>query len=262
MRADRDHAPAIATDEQRNVPRRALLAGGVAVAGIALLKAEPAAASTGAMQYGAANDAGNSGTSLDSSAAAATLVATNSGSNGGGLYGGVLNAANPAHGVVGQTVGGGHAVLGQVDNPTSSNVAIAGSHNGVAAAANFVQSNAATDRAGAMGQTAGSGPGVVGFSYGTGIGVLGTSGTAAAGVKGTNSTSGPGVYGTNTSTGIGVWGASPLGRGGQFAGGKAQVRLVPSSDERPAVGKAGDLFVDQDHQLWYCRGGNKWTQLA
>ncbi len=242
--------------------RRSLLAGGAAIAGVALLRSEPAAAATGNLQFGLVNDADNSGTQLTSSAGSATFTGTNSGTNGTGLRGEVTDAANPAHGVVGHTVGTGHAIIGTVFNAVSANAAVAGTHNGNGAGAVFVQTNAAGNTSGVIGQTAGSGAGVVGFSYGTGIGVLGTSATDAPGVRGMNSTTGPAIQGVNSSTGVGVWGASTSGRGGHFAGAKAQVRLVPAAGNHPAAGKAGDLFVDSSKRLWFCRGGNVWTQLA
>ncbi|MCB9413610.1 MAG: hypothetical protein H6525_12330 [Actinobacteria bacterium] len=67
--------------------RRAVLLGGLGagVAGVsALAAAGPAAAAVGTMQYGAANDAGGSQTSL-TSLASRTLVVTSTGANGTGL---------------------------------------------------------------------------------------------------------------------------------------------------------------------------------
>ena len=45
---------------------------------------------------------------------------------------------------------------------------------------------------------------------------------------------------------------------GQFA----QARLVPSPVERPPKGQAGDLFVDKSKDLWFCKGGRNWVQVA
>ena len=70
--------------EEGRTSRRMLLGGGIAgVAGLAagaLLGAEPAAATTGAMQFGANNNAGTSGTNLTSSAVDKTLFVQNTGS--------------------------------------------------------------------------------------------------------------------------------------------------------------------------------------
>ena len=46
---------------------------------------------------------------------------------------------------------------------------------------------------------------------------------------------------------------APLGRGGQFSGKKAQLRLIPSTaTTHPAAGQAGDLFLDKTARLWLC----------
>jgi hypothetical protein len=64
-------------------------------------------------------------------------------------------------------------------------------------------------------------------------------------------------------TGAAVHGESGKGRGGQFKGKKAQVRLDPSSaGTHPGSGAAGDLFVDASNRLWFCRGGSSWRRLA
>lgn len=71
-----------------------------------------------------------------------------------------------------------------------------------------------------------------------------------------------GVYGQSGS-GIGVLGTSLTGRGGQFKGRKAQLRLQPStSSTHPRSGARGDLFVDKQGRLWFCKGGTSWRQLA
>ena len=52
--------------------------------------------------------------------------------------------------------------------------------------------------------------------------------------------------------------------GGQFAGGAAQLRLVPAGT-RPTSGQTGDLFVDTNGHLHYCKAGGStasWVQLA
>jgi hypothetical protein len=246
----------------RPVNRRALLAGGAAIAGIALLKADPAAATTGNMQFGDDNDAGSAETSLTSTNAVSTLAVLTNAVNGSALYAEVSQSGNPSHAVEAITYGPGHAISASVDNVTSSNAAVGAAHNGISATGVFVQSNAATNKPGVYGSTAGFGPGVFGGSYGTGIGVLGASETGAAGVRGNNFSSGPGVYGVNTGTGVGVWGASADSRGGWFSGGKAQVRLVPAAGAHPASGLAGDVFVDSAKRLWFCKGGANWVQLA
>jgi len=73
-----------------------------------------------------------------------------------------------------------------------------------------------------------------------------------------------GVFGyADMEGGIGSYGRAPLGRGGLFSGGKAQLRLVPSTAvTHPAAGGAGDLFLDKGNRLWFCKGGTSWVKLA
>lgn len=129
----------------------------------------------------------------------------------------------------------------------------------------------------------GGGTGVYGFS-GSSYGVYGFSfsgstpaavGQSAGGNTGLQGFSGPddppaspaktGVHGSASqdATAVGVLGESASGRGGLFAGARAQVRLKPSTAlTHPASGQKGDLFVDKSGRLWFCRGSTSWTRLA
>ena len=73
---------------------------------------------------------------------------------------------------------------------------------------------------------------------------------------------GSSVYGSTAGKGAGIEGKSNLGRGGQFTGRLAQVRLLPGTGAHPASGSTGDLFVDNHGNLWFCKGGTSWKQLA
>jgi hypothetical protein len=56
---------------------------------------------------------------------------------------------------------------------------------------------------------------------------------------------------------------SANGRGAVFAGGTAPIRLLPHDDAtHPDAGRAGDLFVDARHRLWFCRNPHDWVQIA
>jgi hypothetical protein len=108
------------------------------------------------------------------------------------------------------------------------------------------------------------------------IGVLGTglfgvegrtSGSTGTGVHGINSTAGDGVL-ADSDGGTGVRGRAfggtkgavegqhfDKGYGGQFEGGKAQLRLVPgSSSGKPTKGahSKGELYMDFKATLWVC----------
>ena len=124
-------------------------------------------------------------------------------------------------------------------------------------------------------------PGILGLSSGNSTGVQGHSGddnnpasppqktgvfgyanqdALSVGVRG-GSPVGTGIFGVSDS-GVAVKGHSGAGRGGQFAGATAQLRLVPSSaGSHPSSGVAGDLFVDNSHRLWFCLGGTTWKRV-
>ena len=113
-----------------------------------------------------------------------------------------------------------------------------------------------------------------------------TDGTALKGVSSDTSGSGNaiGVFGEATATsgdttgvagrtwspdGIGVLGTADnppeggqSGRGGWFSGGTAQIRLEPAGTAHPVSGLLGDLFLDHDGALWFCKGDTDWKQIA
>ncbi len=55
---------------------------------------------------------------------------------------------------------------------------------------------------------------------------------------------------------------SLYGYGGYFSGPKAQISLEPQKGLHPGAGKAGDLFVDSNHDLWFCKGGTDWYHIV
>jgi hypothetical protein len=116
-----------------------------------------------------------------------------------------------------------------------------------------------------------TGTGVKGASSSSAAAAIGQSGGNSTGVFGISGLGSPtvsaktGVYGyaDQGSAAIGVRGASPTGRGGVFKGKAAQIRLVPSSAAgHPVSGQLGDLFVDTNKRLWFCKGGASWVKLA
>jgi hypothetical protein len=96
-------------------------------------------------------------------------------------------------------------------------------------------------------------------SFNGGIGLLSeTDGGASVGVL-TQGETGVSAGGSR----VGVRGASDSGRGGVFSGGRAAMRLMPSSSaSHPRRGLGGDLFLDRSRRLWFCRGGTDWVRLA
>ncbi len=132
--------------------------------------------------------------------------------------------------------------------------------------------------------TSNTGSGVVGNSnFNTGVmgEVFVASGTTYGVLGVSHSNTGVGVYGHASATsgttvgvlgrvesasGVGVQGTAAVGRGGQFIGGEAQVRLVPTTAaSHPASGATGDLYVDKSGRLWFCtKTGNPavWKQVS
>jgi hypothetical protein len=111
------------------------------------------------------------------------------------------------------------------------------------------------------------------FNYG----ISGHSGNATAGLLETESVFGAGlevniknvdngrggVESTTTGFGPALYGGSINGRGGEFTGKPAQIKLNPSEAiTHPATGQKGDFFVDHSGRLWFCKGGTNWKQLA
>ena len=59
-----------------------------------------------------------------------------------------------------------------------------------------------------------------------------------------------------------AFGVGEVGRGAVLSGGAAQVRLLPATTLHPDQGQAGDLFLDKNVDLWLCKGGTRWVQIA
>jgi len=51
-------------------------------------------------------------------------------------------------------------------------------------------------------------------------------------------------------------------RGGVFKGTTAAIQLEPTAGSHPTHGAKGDLFVDHNAHLFFCRGGTNWVKLA
>jgi hypothetical protein len=99
-----------------------------------------------------------------------------------------------------------------------------------------------------------------------GVGLRGLAWNAKGGTGGY----GTGVIGSSGSqswpapiANTGVLGVGRHGRGGVFKGDKAQVRLIAApTATHPASGSMGDLYLDINARLWFCKGGTTWKQIA
>jgi hypothetical protein len=203
----------------------------------------------------------NSGKGTAISAFSSTGTGINAVSGIGGIGVSGLSGSD-GYGVYGN--GGAAGVYGTVEDFRTDSFGVQGVRS------RDVDGNV-TGGAGVYGENE-DGDGIHGVSSGGGgtgvkgegtFGVLGISATTGGfGVWGQHTSSGPGVNGDSNS-GPGVHGKSTSGYGGVFEGGKAQLRLKPSSAAtHPPSGALGDLFLDKNKRLWFCKGGTTWKQLA
>lgn len=126
-----------------------------------------------------------------------------------------------------------------------------------------------SDGPGVTGDGRGNWPGVWGRNP-TADGVTGeTSGAVKSGVYGRhNGTSGFGVTGDGKGeTGAGVLGRNATGYGGQFEGGKAQLKLKPAGSAGKPGGAhiKGEIYMDSAGTLFVCVAGGtpgKWRKVT
>jgi hypothetical protein len=234
--------------------RRALLAGvGGALAALAGQALRPMAArgEGEVIHVGDRVDTARSVTWLTNRRNANDVLRAESTGDGRGVYG-VSARHHGVHGRSMQQVG----VFGQ-SRPESGIAGWSVWGDGV--------SGESEQSAGVFGRSAAD-SGVAGFSYGTRASVYGWKfEDAGNAIKGEiKSTANPrtAIVGTPVGPGAGIRGMSEQGRGGQFGGPVAQLRLMPSVAIHPATGAMGDLVADTSGHLWFCKGGANWTQLA
>ena len=196
------------TNRRGLLKQGAVLAAGAVTGGVALVAAQaaPAAAATGTMQYGTANNAANAETTLTSTSIDATLGLANS--NGLGLW--VTSGGARIDETVASS--GTAFTVNAATDGTGVDVEHTGSDGFALVASNRDSSNL---KAAIFGETVGDAAGVLGFSE-VGPGVMGTSTTGSPAVWG--DTTGPSLYATavrGTAAGYasGVVGASSLGNG-------------------------------------------------
>jgi hypothetical protein len=204
-------------------------------------------ASGGLMGVDAASDSGHG---VD--AFANTGVGVSAHSNSGTA---VSGASDSGTGVYGSSFSGTTGVQGHANASNGATYGVQGDSN----------STAGTGVLGFAAAATGATWGVSGLAASThGTGGLGWSTARSTGLMGYSS-DGLGSPPPAALPNTGVYGTAPLtgGRGGQFSGQAAQVRLRPSSaTSHPASGQRGDLFVDKAGRLWFCKGGANWVKLA
>jgi hypothetical protein len=267
-----------ARTSRRNLLRRGGVAAVASVAGLTMLDQHRAEALTGdAFVLGSTNDADNP-TQLHVTTAATTLVPLFH-IDGTGLSGTstsvIVDGPGSPQGIaleVNASAGGTGIRTSAAKDPQGTTGLALGASGSNGADAIHASSDKGAGVAGASTSgkgvtgTSGSNTGVAGAST-SGKGVTGTSGsntgvagasTSAKGVTGMSS-SNTGVAGTS-STGNGVTGTGK--RGGVFFGSAAAIQLTPHAGAHPTSGSKGDLFVDHNAHLWFCRGGTDWVKLA
>lgn len=251
----------MATDTSVPRSRRALLgaAAGAAAATVvgAVAGAQPAAASTQFLHL--VNDE-----NID------TVISGKSkyqpgyplSGDGIGVYGssssyvGVYGVSDEGEAVIGISgLGTGvHGVAGHVDSPAKNYpCAVLGEANlptgGSVLGNNYADSGIAVGTQGTSDSP--KGMAAIGWARSKGTGVVGIS------------TNGQNFPTASVPANTGVYGKAATGRGGVFAGGKAQLRLVPSAAAtHPLSGVLGDLFLDKSGRLWFCKSGTHWKQIA
>ncbi len=192
----------------------------------------------------------------------AVIRATHDGS------GSVIEATSSAGNAVTATADAGVAV--QAESATGVGVSgTSGSAIGVTGTSGSnvgVLGTTTTGKAGVEGVSTTSSVGVYGSSSGTGTALFGRgfgTGRAVAGYISNVSSASACIYGNTLGTGAGVEGKSLNGRGAQFTGKLAQVRLVPGAlSTRPNGGARGDLYCDAGGRLWFCKGSVGWVQIG
>jgi hypothetical protein len=284
-------------DERATVGRRGAMARLFALTvglmtGAAVLQADPASATAGAMTYGALNDAGSNETTLKNSIGSGgnTLILQNNG-QGRALYAQTLG---PTAAHISSSGGSGNCI--DIDSLAVTGIGINLFHGSDGAGIKVERNNSAvagatidatSDTSGpvyrATSQPPCGEPLFVGTHHGFGAGMQLTlqSTTSDAHVIDANQNgmgpaisaaiTNPASHGNSikaTTNGSGTGGAF-YGDGGAHARGAtlvsnvAQMRLTPGTlTTHPAGGMAGDLYVDRSNRLWFCKGSTTWHQLA
>lgn len=267
------------TDETAETPgginRRRMFLAGAGLAGAAVItKASTAnAADGGNVILGA--DESDAGLNESSSTTEIVNSGTSTDRTNNALKGTISNAGNNSHAVLGVTAGEGHAVAGVVNNTTENAVAATWGRQFGPAAATEGQSltenqpiaGPANGIKGIVEMPTNGSHAVLGITNGGGHSVAGDTPADATGADGAGLNTVAATWGRHQGSGAGIGGISVGGYGGEFVGGKASARLIPSADV--AVGApqddmhlVGELFVDGAGDLFYnTADGANFTKL-
>ena len=192
-----------------------------------------------------------------------------------GVKGIVNEPGNGSHAVLGVTNGGGHAVAGDIPAGTGNTVgATWGRHAGLGAGAEGINTATGVPIAGTANGVKGTvadatngSHAVLGITNGGGHSVAGDTPADAMGPNGEGPNTTAATWGRHGGVGAGIGGVSAQGYGGEFIGGLASVRLIPSATPPAGAPTSGDhlrgeLVVASNGALSYNRAdGLSFTKL-
>ncbi len=266
------------TEQQPGINRRRMFLAGAGLAGAAVIaKAGVADAADGDTVEVGGEYTSETRTYIDNTAGPAPIAGDLN-----AIRGDISDATNGSHAILAVTAGRGHAIAGvstnqdfDADDPSvSAKAATWGRHTGPAAAVEGQSLATDLDIAGpgngvkgiVEDETNGS-HAVLGVTNGGGHAVAGDTPADAKGADGAGSNTVAATWGRHGGAGAGIGGVSAAGYGGEFVGGKASVRLIPSTGvvEGPpadAMHMVGELFVDGSGDLYYnTADGSNFTRL-
>jgi hypothetical protein len=252
--------------------RRLLLAGAGLAGAAALVKTGTAAAADGDDVVVGGSFSGNTPTTF-------TNTDTNDATPGNpgeeAIVAITQQAMNGSHTIRAVTNGTGHAIAGDIPASAPNTVAATwGRHGGLGAGVGGVNVAPTAPLAGGangvVGDITSAGNGshaVLGRTNGAGHSVAGdTPADAQNGSGGPNTTAA--TWGRHGGLGAGIGGVSAMGYGGEFVGGRAQVRLIQTADPSmsgpptDAGHLLGELYADPAGNLWFNRAdGSNFTKL-
>ncbi len=258
------------SEPQRALNRRlalTLAGAGIAGAAVAVGGARASAADGDPVVVGG-TFTGASATSFTNDTATAPIAGP-----ANALKGVVPSATNGSHAILGTTAGDGHAIAGVNSKLDNTRAATWGRHLGAGpgaegenAADNVPLAGTGNGVLGLITKPTNGSHAVKGVTSGAGHSIAGDTPAAAQdGNGGPNTTAA--TWGRHGGIGAGIGGVSTAGYGGEFVGGKAQVRLIQDATAPvgPPTGAGhllGELYVDGAGNLYLNRAdGENFARL-